>query len=60
VLADGLRRKLTFLLRCVAPAFGWRRTRWSGACWALTLSRQLGYQISAETVRRWLPQADYV
>jgi transposase len=27
---------------------------------ALTLSRQVGYEISAETVRRWLPQAGYV
>jgi hypothetical protein len=59
-LADDLRRKLTALLRCVPRAFGWMRTRWSGACWALTLSRQVGYTISAETVRRWLPQADYV
>jgi transposase len=59
-LTDGLRRKLTFLLRCVPRAFGWMRTRGSCACLALTLSRQVGYQISAETVRRWLPQADYV
>jgi DDE superfamily endonuclease/Winged helix-turn helix len=36
------------------------RTRWSCACLALTLSRQAGYKISAETVRRWLQQADYV
>jgi transposase len=60
VLADDLRRKLTFLLRCVPRAFGWMRTRWSCACLALTLSRQLGYEISAETVRRWLHQAGYV
>ena len=60
VLADGLRRKLAFLLRCLPRAFGWMRTRWSCACLALTLSRQVGYQISAETVRRWLHQAGYV
>jgi len=59
-LADDLRRKLILLLRYVPRAFGWRRTRWSCACLALTLSRQVGYQISAETVRRWLHQADYV
>jgi hypothetical protein len=57
VLADGFRRKLTVLLRCVPRAFGWRRTRWSGACWALTLSRQRGHKVSAATGRRWLPQA---
>jgi transposase len=59
-LADDLRRKLALLLRCVPRAFGWMRTRWSCACLALTLSRQVGYKISAETVRRWLHQADYV
>ena len=60
VLADGLRRKLTVLLHGVPRAFGWMRTRWSCACLALTLSRQVGYEISAETVRRWLHQAGYV
>jgi hypothetical protein len=40
------------LLRRVPAAFGWMRTRWSCACLALTLSRQLGYEPSAETVRR--------
>jgi len=59
-LADGFRRKLTFLLRCLPQTFGWMRTRWSCACLALTLSRQVGDEISAETVRRWLHQAGYV
>jgi hypothetical protein len=59
-LADGLRRKLAFLRRRLRRAFGWKRTRWSCACLALTLSPQVGYQISAETVRRGLPQADDV
>jgi transposase len=59
-LTDGLRRKLVLLLGSVPAAFGWMRTRWSCACLALTLSRQGGYRISAETVRRWLHQADYV
>jgi transposase len=59
-LTDSLRRQLTVLLRCFPRAFGWMRTRWSCACLALTLSRQVGYQISAETVRRWLHQAGYV
>jgi putative transposase len=58
-LTHGLRRKLTSLLRCVPRAFGWMRTRWSGACLALTLSRQGGGKVSAETVRRWLHQAGY-
>jgi transposase len=59
-LADGVGQKLTALLRCLPRAFGWMRTRWSCACLALTLSRQVGYRVSAETVRRWLHQADYV
>ena len=59
-LTDSLRRKLTVLLRCVPRTFGWMRTRWSCACLALTLSRQVGCKISAETVRRWLHQAGYV
>ena len=59
-LADGLRRKLASLLRSVPAAFGWMRTRWSCACLALMLSRQVGYSVSAETVRRWLHQAGYV
>jgi putative transposase len=58
--ADDLRRKLTKLLGSGPRAFGWMRTRWSCACLALTLSGQIGYQISAETVRRWLHQAGYV
>jgi hypothetical protein len=36
------------------------RTRWSGACLALTLAPQGGYQIATETVRRWRHQADSV
>jgi putative transposase len=59
-LADGLRQKLVFLLGSLPAAFGWRRTGWSGACLALPLSRQVGSRISAETVRRWLHQADAV
>jgi putative transposase len=59
-LTDDLRRKLTFLLRCVPRAFGWMRTRWSCACLALTLSRQGGGKVCAETGRRWLHQAGYV
>ena len=59
-LADGVGQKLTALLRCLPRAFGWMRTRWSCACLALTLSRQMRYRISAETVRRWLPQAGSV
>jgi transposase len=58
--ADELRQKLTVLLGSVPAAFGWMRTRWSCACLALTLMRQVGYPISAETVRRWLHQAGYV
>ncbi len=57
---DELRQKLMVLLGRVPAAFGWMRTRWSCACLALTLSRQVGYGISDETVRRWLHQAGYV
>jgi transposase len=57
---DELRQKLITLLSNVPAAFGWMRTRWSCACWALTLSRLVGHPVSAETVRRWLHQAGYV
>jgi transposase len=57
---DELRQKLTVLLNSVPAAFGWMRTRWSCACLALTLTRQVGYPVSAETVRRWLHPVGYV
>jgi transposase len=57
---DELQQKLRVLLGRVPAAFGWMRTRWSCACLALTLARQVGYSVSAETVRRRLHQAGYV
>jgi transposase len=59
-LTGSFRLQLTLLLQCVPRAFGWMRPRWSCACLALTLSRQVGHRVSAETVRRWLHQAGYV
>lgn len=59
-LADGVRQKLTRLLSHPPEAFGWRRARWSCACLAVVLSRDLGCRVSAETVRRWLHQTDFV
>jgi transposase len=57
---DEICQKLTVLLSSAPAAFGWMRTRWSCASLALTLARQLGSAVSAETVRRWLHQAGYV
>ena len=54
VLASSLRRSLLALLGKSPSAYGWCRTRWSGATLALSLQARRGIQVSAETVRRWL------
>jgi putative transposase len=53
-LAPSLRRSLLALLRIPPAAEGWCRTRWSCATLAFTLEARRGFQVSAETVRRWL------
>ena len=47
-------RSLLALLKKAPAVYGWYRTRWSGAALAETLRQQRGWQVSAETVRRWL------
>ena len=55
-LAPSLRRSLLALLGQSPAALGWCRTRWSCAALALSLEARRGFQVSAETVRRWLHQ----
>jgi transposase len=47
-------------LKAVPQAYGWWRTRWSGATLALTLHTTRGITVSAETMRRWLPALGWV
>ena len=56
VLTPTLQRSLLALLGTVPWACGWCRTRWSCATLALELQARRGVQVSAETVRRWLPE----
>src|SRR5205085_5883737 len=60
VLLPWLRRSLLALLAKPPSAFGWCRTRWSCASLALELEAKHGWEVSAETVRRWLHEVDYV
>jgi transposase len=53
-LAPSLRGSLLALLGQSPGAYGWCRTRWSGATLALSLEARRGLCVSAETVRRWL------
>jgi putative transposase len=55
-LAPSLRRSLLALLRKPPTVEGWCRTRWSCATLAFSLSARRGFEVSAETVRRWLHQ----
>jgi len=55
-LAASLRRSLLALLAKPPAVAGWCRTRWSCATLALSLHTRRGWQVSAETVRRWLHQ----
>jgi hypothetical protein len=48
------------ILHAVPHACGWCRTRWSCATIALELQARRGLAVSAETVRRWLHQLDWV
>jgi hypothetical protein len=53
------RRSLLALLSKAPAVYGWCRTRWSGAALAETLRQRHGWQMSAETVRRWLHALDW-
>jgi transposase len=48
------------LLQKTPAAYGWCRTRWSGATLALQLQVQRGLNVSAETVRRGLQALGWV
>ena len=60
VLLPTLQRALLALLKAPPRAWGWGRTRWSCATLALTLQRQRGRIVSAETRRRWLHELGWV
>ena len=55
-----LQRSLLALLKKTPAAYGWCRTRWSGARLAWQLQVQRGMSVSAETVRRCLHALDWV
>ena len=59
VLSPGLKRSVLALLKTGPRACGWCRTRWSCATIALELQARRGWQVSAETVRRWLHALDW-
>ena len=60
VLVPSLRRSLVALLNAPPRAYGWCRTRWSGATLALTLQTKRGITVSAETMRRWVHEVGWV
>jgi transposase len=55
-----LTRSLSALRKKAPRAYGWCRTRWSGATLAATLRTKHGIAVSAETVRRWLHESGWV
>jgi transposase len=60
VLSPALKRSVLAILHAVPRACGWCRTRWSCATVALELRSRRGIAVSAETVRRWLHELDWV
>jgi transposase len=60
VLLPTLRRSRLALLKVPPRTSGWCRTRWSCATLALTLQAKRGLTVSAETMRRWLPELGWV
>ena len=60
VLSPALKRSVLAILHAVPRACGWCRTRWSCATIALELQARRGIAVSAETVRRWLHELDWV
>jgi putative transposase len=51
---------LCALLKTPPQAYGWCRTRWSGATLAAQLKAKHGLDVSAWTVRRWLHELGWV
>ena len=60
ILMPWLTRSLGAILKKAPRAYGWCRTRWSCATLAATLQAKYGLQVSAETVRRWLHELNWV
>ncbi len=60
VLSPALQRSVLAILHSVPRLCGWCRTRWSCATLALELHTRRGVAVSAETVRRWLHELDWV
>jgi transposase len=60
VLVPWLMRSLGALLKVAPRTYGWCRTRWSCATLAATLKAKHSLEVSAETVRRWLHEMDWV
>ena len=60
VLSPALQRSVLAILHSVPRLGGWCRTRWSCATIALELHTRRGVEVSAETVRRWLHELDWV
>jgi putative transposase len=60
MLVPTLRRSLLALLKAPPRAYGWCRTRWSCATLAATLQTKRGLTVSAETMRRWVHEVDWV
>ncbi len=59
-LTPSLKRSLLAILKTVPWACGWCRTRWSCATLALEVQARRGGRVSAETMRRWLPELGWV
>ena len=60
VLLPVVQRSLRALLKAPPRAYGWCRTRWSGATLAAQLTANHGLAVSAWTVRRWLHALGWV
>jgi transposase len=60
VLSPALKRSVLAILHSAPRLCGWCRTRWSCATIALELRTRRGVGVSAETVRQWLHELDWV
>lgn len=60
VLLPSLKRSLLALLKASPKAFGWCRTRWSCETLSAQLKTNRCVQVSADTMRRWLHELDWV
>jgi len=60
VLSPALKRSVLGILKSAPRLCGWCRTRWSCAALSAQLKTSRGVSASAETVRRWLHELDWV